>query len=88
MIWHKIPEFETVSSAVDDNPSAGACVQPTGKVSEKILVDDCLSRKMFNLNLTITEGTLTILASSEINSSNLPGHPDGMGCMLRAVRGQ
>ena len=31
MNWHKIPEFETVSSAADDNPFAGARVQPTGK---------------------------------------------------------
>ena len=34
MNWHKIPEFETVSSAADDNPFAGARVQPTGKVCE------------------------------------------------------
>ena len=33
----------------------------------------------------IPPGTLTILASSEINLSNLPGHPDGMGCMLRGT---
>ena len=52
MNWHKIPEFETVSSAADDNPFAGAGVQPTGKVS----VDDWLCRKMSTLNLTITEG--------------------------------
>ena len=32
MNWHKIPEFETVSSAADDNPFAGARVQPTCKV--------------------------------------------------------
>ena len=55
MNWHKIPEFETVSSAADDNPFAGARVQPTGKVSVK-LPDDWLCRKMSNLNLTITEG--------------------------------
>ena len=53
MGWHKIPEFETVSSS-DDNPFAGARVQPTGKVSVKLPVDDC--RKMDKLNLTITEG--------------------------------
>ena len=28
MNWHKIPEFETVSSAADDNPFAGARVEP------------------------------------------------------------
>ena len=32
MNWHKIPEFETVSSAANDNPFAGARVQPVGKV--------------------------------------------------------
>ena len=56
MNWHKIPEFETVSSAADDNPFAGANVQPTGKVSVKLPVDDWLCRKMSKLNLTITEG--------------------------------
>ena len=56
MNWHNIPEFETVSSAADDNPFAGARVQPTGKVSVKLPVDDWLCRKMSILNLTITEG--------------------------------
>ena len=56
MNWHKIPEFETVSSAADDNPFAGAHVQPTGKVSVKLPVDDWLCRNMSTLNLTITEG--------------------------------
>ena len=32
MAWHKVPEFESVSSS-DDNPFAGSRVQPTGKVS-------------------------------------------------------
>ena len=56
MNWHKIPEFETVSSAAANNPFAGARVQPTGKVSVKLPVDDWLCRKMSNLNLTIREG--------------------------------
>ena len=56
MNWHKIPEFETVSSTADDNPFAGARTQPTGKVSVKLPVDDWLCRKMSKLNLTITEG--------------------------------
>ena len=59
MNWHKIPEFETVSFAADDNPFAGARVQPTGKVSVKLPVDDWLCRKMSTLNLTITEGSPT-----------------------------
>ena len=56
MNWHKVPEFETVSSTADDNPFAGARVQPTGKVSVKLPVDDWLCRKMSSLNLTIREG--------------------------------
>ena len=37
--WHKVPEFESVSSS-DDNPFAGSHVQPTGKVSVKLPVED------------------------------------------------
>ena len=55
---HKIPELDSVSSS-DDNPFAGSRVQPTGKVSVKLPVDDWLCRKMEKLNLTITEGYLS-----------------------------
>ena len=55
MGWHKVPEFESVSSS-DDNPFGGSRVQPTGKVSVKLPVDDWLCKKMDKLNLTITEG--------------------------------
>ena len=55
MNWHKVPEFETVSSTADNNPFAGARVRPTGKVSVKLPVDDWLCRKMSSLNLTLTE---------------------------------
>ena len=55
MGWHKVPKFESVSSS-DDNPFAGSRVQPTGKVSVKLPVDDWLCKKMDKLNLTITEG--------------------------------
>ena len=55
MGWHKVPEFESVSSS-DDKPFAGSHVQPTGKVSVKLPVDDWLCKKMAKLNLTITEG--------------------------------
>ena len=51
--WHKIPEFSVSSS--DDNPFTGSRVQPTGKVSVKLHVDDWHCRKMEKLNLTITE---------------------------------
>ena len=58
------------------------------KVPEfELPVDNWLCKKMEKLNLTITEGylqeTQKLLASSKINSSSLPGRPDGMGCMLR-----
>ena len=55
MGWHKVPEFETVSSS-DDTPFAGAHAQSTSKVSVKLPVDDWLCRKMNKLSLTITEG--------------------------------
>ena len=55
MGWHNIPEFDRVSSS-DDNPFAGSRVQPTGKVSVKLPVDEWFCRKMEKLNLTITEG--------------------------------
>ena len=55
MGWHDIPEFDRVSSS-DDNPFAGSRVQPTGKVSVKLPVDEWLCQKMEKLNLTITEG--------------------------------
>ena len=87
MNWHRVPEFETVSSAADDNPFAGTCVQPTGKVSVKLPVDDWLCRKMSSLNLTIKEGyptrILTTLASSGISSSKPLDLLAGTGCMLK-----
>ena len=55
MGWHQIPEFNSVSSA-DDNLFAGSQVQPTGKVSVKLLVDDWLCRTMEKLKLTVAEG--------------------------------
>ena len=54
MGWHQIPEFDSVSSA-DNNPFAGSRVQPTGKVSAKLPVDNWLCRKIEKLNLTISE---------------------------------
>ena len=76
MNWHKVPEFETVSSTADDNPFAGARVRPTGKVSVKLPVDDWLCRKMSSLNLTFTEGYPT-------RNTDNTGLLSGTGCMLR-----
>ena len=90
MGWHKVPEFESVSSS-DDNPFAGSRVQPTGKVSVKLPVDDwlCKEKSLIWKSLispsqraTLQE-TLILLASSRISSSSLPGRPDGMGCILK-----
>ena len=87
MNWHKVPEFETVSSTADDNPFAGARVRPTGKVSVKLPVDDWLCRKMSSLNLTLTEGYLTRNTDNtgflRDQFIKLPDLPDGTGCMLR-----
>ena len=87
MNWHRVPEFETVSSTADDNPFGGTRVQPTGKVSVKFPVDDWLCRKMSSLNLTIKEGYPTrntdntgLLRDQFIKTLDLL---DGMGCMLK-----
>ena len=56
MNWHRVPEFETVSTTADDNPFDGARAQPNGKFSVKLPVDEWLCRKMSSLNLTIREG--------------------------------
>ena len=86
MNWHRVPEFETVSSTADDNPFAGTHVQPTGKVSVKLPVDDWLCRcpVLTSQSRKATQPeTLTTLASSEISSSKPLDRLDGMGCMLR-----
>ena len=56
MDWHQIPDFDSASSSLDDNPFAGSRVKPTGKVSVKLLVDEWLCRKFEGLNPTVAEG--------------------------------
>ena len=56
MGWHQIPDFDSASSSLDDNPFAGSRVKPTGKVSVKLPVDEWLCRKFERLNLTVAEG--------------------------------
>ena len=80
MNWHRVPEFETVSSTADDNPFAGARTQPTGKVSVK-LVERCPASTSPSRRAT-PPGTPTTLASSGISLSKPLDHPDGTGCML------
>ena len=47
---HQIPDFDSTSSSLDDNPFAGSRVMPTGKVSVKLLVDEWLCRKFERVN--------------------------------------
>ena len=53
--WYQIPDFDSLSSSLDDNPFAGSRAQPTGKVSIKLPADDWLCRKLEKLNITIAE---------------------------------
>ena len=52
---HQIPDFDSASSSLDDNPFAGSRVEPTSKVSIKLLVDEWLCRKFKRMNLTVAE---------------------------------
>ena len=68
MNWHKIPEFETVSSTADDNPFAGARVQPTGKVSVKQDTVNALRTSPVHLNALFPDQLIT-KAEEEISRS-------------------
>ena len=84
MGWHKVPEFESVSSS-DDNPFAGSRVQ--SKCQSRFRWTFGCVRRWKSLISPSQRATLQeiqkLLASSKINSSSLPGRPDGMGCILR-----
>ena len=56
MGWHQIPDYDSTSSSLDDNPFAGFRANPTGKVSVKLPVDEWLCRKFERLNVTVAEG--------------------------------
>ena len=56
MGWHQIPDYDSTSSSLDDNPFAGSRAKPTGKVSVKLPVDEWLCRKFERLNVTVAEG--------------------------------
>ena len=56
MVWHQIPDYDSASSSLDDNPFAGSRVKPTGKVSVRLPVDEWLCRKFERLNVTVAEG--------------------------------
>ena len=40
MGWHQIPDFDSASSSLDDNPFVGSRVKPSRKVSVKLPVDE------------------------------------------------
>ena len=52
----QVPEFDSASSSLDDNPFAGSRTPHTGKVSVKVPVDEWLCRKFKKLDLTVQEG--------------------------------
>ena len=56
MGWHQIPDYDSTSSSLDDTPFAGSRAKPTGKVSDKLPVDEWLCRKFEKLNGTVAEG--------------------------------
>ena len=66
MGWHKIPDFDSASSSLDDNPFASSRVKPTGKVSDKLPVDEWLCRKFERLNLTVAKGYLSRNTATQV----------------------
>ena len=86
MGWHKIPEFETVSS-FDDNPLPVYMSSQPVKCHSNSRWMTGYAGKWTNLTSPSQKGilqeTLTLLASSKISLSSLPDLPDGMGCMWR-----
>ena len=56
MGWHQIPDYDSASSSLDDNPFAHSRAKPTGKVSVKLPVDEWLCQKFEKLNLTVAKG--------------------------------
>ena len=40
MGWHQIPDYDSTSSSLADNPFAGSRAKPTGKVSVKLPLDE------------------------------------------------
>ena len=50
MGWKQVPEFDSASSTLDDNPFAGTRSQPTVKVSVKVQVDEWLTGKWNYIN--------------------------------------
>ena len=73
---HQIPDFDSTSSSLDDNPFAGSRVTPTGKVSVKLLVDEWLCRKFERVNQTVPCTLLETLRLVDCYLTSLSSHPD------------
>ena len=56
MVWHQIPNFDSLSSIMDDNPFPGARAQPARKVSMKLPADEWLRKKLEKLKFTMADG--------------------------------
>ena len=56
MGWQQIPDFDSSSSSLDDNPFPSS---RTRKVSIKLMPDDWLCWKLEKLNITIAKGYLS-----------------------------
>ena len=56
MGWHQIPDYDSTSSSLYDNPFGSSRAKPTGKVSVKLPVDEWLCRIFEKLNVTVAEG--------------------------------
>ena len=54
--WHQIPDYDSTSSSLDDNPFAGSQAKLTGKMSVKLPVDEWLCKKFEKLNVTVADG--------------------------------
>ena len=53
MRWNQVPEYDSSSSSLDDNPFADKRTQHTSKMSVKVPVDEWLCCKMEKLNVTV-----------------------------------
>ena len=88
MGWHKVPEFESVSSypLMTIPLPVHVSSQPVKCQSSFRWTIGYVKRWTSLISPSqrpTLQGILTMLASSKISSSSPPGHPDGMGCILR-----
>ena len=56
MGWTHIPEVDSSATTAEDNPFAGPKTVTPGKVSVKMPTEEWLCKKLFKLNLSLSEG--------------------------------